>query len=300
MAKIVFGMNQSLDGYVDHQEFARWPGAFPSLHRASARPDGECVWPPHIRSHALLGRRPSRVGPGAPRLRAAWRGQPKWVVSRSLKSVGPDATLVEGDLAAAIRGLKARLAGEVQVGGPDLARSLTDLGLIDEYRLYFRPVVLGRGKPFRGPPAAAPPCGERSSWRGRDQADVRSCLSGRMARRIAPTHRGARSHEIRFCRRIGAYCCLVGLNSANTHGAAMKRRRRPKFSPSAPSIPVLTIAGVCRPTGGSSGNCRPLPDGKIEQWYSLQGKPGVAFIINVTDPAILTKCSKSCLWVKHI
>jgi hypothetical protein len=27
-------------------------------------------------------------------------------------------------------------------------------------------------------------------------------------------------------------------------------------------------------------------DGKIEQWYSLQGKPGVAFIINVTDPTI--------------
>ena len=29
-----------------------------------------------------------------------------------------------------------------------MARSLTDLGLIDEYRLYFHPVVLGRGKPF--------------------------------------------------------------------------------------------------------------------------------------------------------
>jgi riboflavin biosynthesis pyrimidine reductase len=47
-----------------------------------------------------------------------------------------------------IRGLKARLVGEIEVAGPDLARSLTDLGLIDEYRLYLRPVVLGRGKPF--------------------------------------------------------------------------------------------------------------------------------------------------------
>ena len=36
----------------------------------------------------------------------------------------------------------------IQVGGPELAQSLTDLGLIDEYRLYFRSVVLGRGKPF--------------------------------------------------------------------------------------------------------------------------------------------------------
>ena len=69
-------------------------------------------------------------------------------MSRSLKSVGPNATLVADDVEAVIRGLKAQLVGEIGVGGPDLARSLTDLGLIDEYRLYFRPVVLGRGKPF--------------------------------------------------------------------------------------------------------------------------------------------------------
>jgi dihydrofolate reductase len=86
---------------------------------------------------------------------AAWRSQPKWVVSRSLKSVGPNATLVSHDIEAVMRGLKARRVGEIDVGGPDLARSLTDLGLIDEYRLYLRPVVLGRGKPFFA--AARPP-----------------------------------------------------------------------------------------------------------------------------------------------
>ena len=79
---------------------------------------------------------------------AAWRSQPKWVVSRSLKSVGPNATLVEDDVEAVIRRLKAQLVGEIQVGGPDLARSLTDLGLIDAYQLYFRPAVLGGGKSF--------------------------------------------------------------------------------------------------------------------------------------------------------
>jgi dihydrofolate reductase len=77
-----------------------------------------------------------------------WRSQPKWVVSRSLKSVGPNAILVADDIEAVVRGLKAELIGEIEVAGPDLAQSLTDLGLIDEYRLYFRPVVLGRGKPF--------------------------------------------------------------------------------------------------------------------------------------------------------
>jgi dihydrofolate reductase len=65
-----------------------------------------------------------------------------------LESVGPNATLVGDDIETAIRGLKAQLAGEIAVGGPDLARSLTDLGLIDEYRLYLRPIVLGRGRPF--------------------------------------------------------------------------------------------------------------------------------------------------------
>ena len=63
-----------------------------------------------------------------------------------LKSVGLNATLIEGDIQAAIRALKDQLTGEIDVSGPDLAQSLT--GLIDEYRLYIHPVVLGRGKPF--------------------------------------------------------------------------------------------------------------------------------------------------------
>ena len=82
----------------------------------------------------------------------AWRKQPKWVVSRSLKSVGPNTRLIADDLANAIRGLKAEREGEIEVAGPDLARSLTELGLIDEYRIYLHPVVLGHGKPyFAGP-----------------------------------------------------------------------------------------------------------------------------------------------------
>ena len=65
-----------------------------------------------------------------------------------MRTVGPNATLVEGDIGAAIRGLKSQLVGEIDVAGPELVGSLSNLGLIDEYRLYLRPVVLGRGKPF--------------------------------------------------------------------------------------------------------------------------------------------------------
>ena len=61
-------------------------------------------------------------------------------------------TAIGTDVEATIRGLKARLVGEIQVGGPGLARSLAEFGLIDAYRLYLHPVVLGRGTPFFAAP----------------------------------------------------------------------------------------------------------------------------------------------------
>jgi hypothetical protein len=81
--------------------------------------------------------------------------------------------------------------------------------------------------------------------------------------------------------------CLVGFNSANAQGAAMK---------TTPTTKILAI-GTINPGFEQSQVFAVLPqevretvdlylDGKIEQWYSLQGKPGVAFIINVTDPAV--------------
>ena len=69
-----------------------------------------------------------------------------------MTSVGPNARLVEDDLEGAIRELKAERDGEIEVAGPDLAQSLTELGLIDEYRIYLHPVVLGQGaRYFAGP-----------------------------------------------------------------------------------------------------------------------------------------------------
>jgi dihydrofolate reductase len=62
------------------------------------------------------------------------------------------ATLAEGDLEGAIRALKAGRDGEIEVAGPNLAQSLTELGLIDEYRIYLHPVVLGHGKPYFAAP----------------------------------------------------------------------------------------------------------------------------------------------------
>ena len=77
-----------------------------------------------------------------------WRNQPKWVVSTTLSAVGPNATLISGDVEAALRDLKARIEGKIEIAGPMLASSLFGLGLIDEFQIYLHPAVLGSGKPF--------------------------------------------------------------------------------------------------------------------------------------------------------
>ena len=148
MAKLVFALNQSLDGYVDHQAFAPDPVLFRHFIEQVRNQTGS-VYGGRMYEVMRYWDEDSPDWDAAERdYAAAWRSQPKWVVSRSLESVGPNATLVADDMEAVIRRLKAELAGEIEVAGPDLARSLTDLGLIDEYQLYIHPVVLGRGKPF--------------------------------------------------------------------------------------------------------------------------------------------------------
>jgi dihydrofolate reductase len=148
MAKLVFGLNQSLDGYVDHTEFAPELALFRHFIQHVRGLTGMVYG---RRTYEIMSYwdedRPDWVADERD-FATAWRSQPKWVASRSLKSVGQSATLVADDLETVIIRLKAELAGEIDVAGPDLARSLTEAGLIDEYRLYLHPVVLGRGKPF--------------------------------------------------------------------------------------------------------------------------------------------------------
>jgi len=157
MGKLVFGMMQSLDGYI------------------AGAPGGPQLPPPGDRLHRhfndyvrglagiIYGRRMYEVmrywdgdqpewDDVARDFAAAWRAKPKWVVSRTLEAVGPNATLVRDAAGAFVRALKAELDGEIDVAGAELAGGLTELGLIDEYRLYLRPFVLGGGKPyFSGP-----------------------------------------------------------------------------------------------------------------------------------------------------
>jgi dihydrofolate reductase len=153
VAKLVFGMNMSLDGYVDHQAFSPGVGLFRhfiaqtrgltgsiygrGLYEVMRYWDGD-DWKQHDPA------RTEELGEFA----EAWRRQPKWVVSRTLTSVGPNATLLGAEFEPQIRRLKSDLDGRIDVGGPKLAASLTKLGLIDEYQIYLHPAVLGGGNPY--------------------------------------------------------------------------------------------------------------------------------------------------------
>lgn len=151
MAKLIYALNVSLDGYVDHDRFAPDPVLFQHFVEDVGGIAG-----------ALYGRRmyelmrywdEDQPDWDAPRraYAAAWRSRPKWVVSRN-PEVGPNAAVLLGDLETAVRALKAGPDGDIEVAGPVLAGALIGLDLIDEYRLYLHPVALGAGRPyFTGP-----------------------------------------------------------------------------------------------------------------------------------------------------
>ena len=153
MAQLIYAMSVSLDGFVAGEEG----------DLEMPPPDAELFrhFTGHVRALAasVYGRRTYEVmrywdedrpewGALERDFAAAWRAHPKWVVSTTLKSAGTNTTLVNGNVDDFVRDLKANLDGHIAVAGPALAGSLTDRGLIDEYRMYVRPFVLGRGKPY--------------------------------------------------------------------------------------------------------------------------------------------------------
>ena len=152
MAKLLYALSQSLDGYVDHTSMPPDLAIFRYFCAHERALTG-----------SLYGRRVYEIlrywdedrpewGADEREFAAVWRGHPKWVVSGTLKAVGPNATLLGPDLEAEVRALKANHEGTIAVAGPELAGGLTRLGLIDEYQLVLRPFVVGEGTPyFTGP-----------------------------------------------------------------------------------------------------------------------------------------------------
>jgi len=162
LRKIVFMMSVSLDGFM-------------------AGPDGELDWhlvddELHHHFNELLGamgafldgrvtyelmagfwptadQDPSSTGPMLEFARI-WRDMPKIVFSRTLERADWNTTVVRDVDPAEIAKLKAQPGGDLALGGADLAATFLRHDLIDEYRLYVNPIILGRGRPmFQAPDA---------------------------------------------------------------------------------------------------------------------------------------------------
>jgi dihydrofolate reductase len=153
VAHIVCGMLVSLDGYVaDPDGVITLPVPGPELHRHFNEVQRRTAM-------SVYGRRmwemmrywgepdPDRDAVGE-EFAQLWAATPKAVVSRTLREAPDGVRLIADDAVDAVRALKAEIEGEIDVSGPDLAASLGEAGLIDEYRLYTQPVVLGEGVPF--------------------------------------------------------------------------------------------------------------------------------------------------------
>jgi dihydrofolate reductase len=88
-----------------------------------------------------------------------WRETPKIVFSRTLERADWNITVVRDVDPAEIRRWTTEPGGDLVLGGADIAAAFQRHGLVDEYRVYVHPVVIGRGKPL------FPPAGPRLDLR---------------------------------------------------------------------------------------------------------------------------------------
>lgn len=153
MGLVSYGMLVSLDGYIadaDGQITLPVPSA--ELHRYFNRRQQDVAL-------SVYGRRmwqvmsywgevdPDRDEVGQ-EFANAWMRTPKVVFSASLGEVPAGVSLIASDAVARMERLKADTAGEIEVSGARVAASLGAAGLVDEYRIFTQPVVLGGGTPF--------------------------------------------------------------------------------------------------------------------------------------------------------
>jgi dihydrofolate reductase len=77
-----------------------------------------------------------------------WRDMPKIVYSRTLTRAGWNTSVVRDVVPEEVAALKAQPGGDLALGGADLAAAFMQHDLIDEYRIYVHPVLIGKGKPL--------------------------------------------------------------------------------------------------------------------------------------------------------
>ena len=159
MRKIVLMLSMSLDGYFEgprheldwhmvddelHQHFNDLLGAMSLFIDGRVNHELMAEYWPHADENPAAS---------APEREFAhiWRDMPKLVYSRTLQHADWNATIVREIIPEDVQKLKEQPGGDMVIGGANLAAAFTRLNLIDEYRLYIQPVVLGAGNPLFPP-----------------------------------------------------------------------------------------------------------------------------------------------------
>ena len=155
MRKMIYSMTVSLDGFIAGPDGEiDWSAPDEELHRFHNEQTREL-------GALLCGRRlykemlyweTADENPSAPEhvleFARIWKDLPKIVFSKTLESVEGKATLVRNGVAEEVAELKEQPGKDLAVGGAGLASTLIELGLVDEYRLFVSPVLLGGGTPY--------------------------------------------------------------------------------------------------------------------------------------------------------
>ena len=155
MGKLIYSLSVSLDGFAESPSHSLdWAKIDEELHtffndqsrEISASLYGRRMYELMFGYWPTAGADPA-AAPAEVEFAGIWKRIPRIVFSTTLDEVDPGSRLVRSDAAEEVARLKAQ-PGDMDVGGPTLASTLMRAGLIDEYRLFVHPIILGAGTPF--------------------------------------------------------------------------------------------------------------------------------------------------------
>ena len=159
MRKIIFMMSVSLDGYFEGPDRdLGWQLVDDELHRHFNQElatmggflDGRVTYELMADFWPTADQDPSSSAPMREFARI-WRDMPKVVFSRTLDHADWNTTVARSVVPEDIRALAAEPGGDLMLGGADLAAAFMAHDLVDEYRFYLHPVLIGRGRPLFRP-----------------------------------------------------------------------------------------------------------------------------------------------------
>jgi dihydrofolate reductase len=152
MRNVIYSMATSLDGYIVGPDGRHdWSAPDEELHRfhnEQTKQLGAHLMGRRLNEDMLPWETAQQHGETRTEFAETWSAIPKVVFSTTLEAVEGNARLAHKSLAEEVAELKAQPGKDISVGGAGLAASIIRLGLIDEYRLFVNPVVVGGGTPF--------------------------------------------------------------------------------------------------------------------------------------------------------